>query len=106
MTNQLVEILNTELAIELPEKISFEELKEKLSQHINDLINSDFQKLVAVLYRVDVSEHKLKTLLNENAGENTGSVIADLIIERQFQKIKSRQQFRKQDNDIDENEKW
>ena len=106
MTNQLIEILNTELVIELPEKISFGELKEKLSQHINDLIDSDFQKLVAVLYRVDVSEHKLKTLLNENAVENAGSLIADLIIERQFQKIKFRQQFRKQNNDIDEHEKW
>jgi hypothetical protein len=103
---ELIQILNTELAIELPEKISFEELKENLSQHINHLIDTNFQKLVAILYRVDVSEFKLKKLLDENTGEDSCSVIADLIIERQLQKIKSRQQFHKRDNNIDENEKW
>lgn len=106
MTNQLIEILNDEMAIELPEEISLKDLKEKLSLHINHLIDSNFQKLVAILYRVDVSEAKLKTLLNEKAGEDSSSVIAELIIERQLLKIKSRQQFTGRNNDIDENEKW
>ena len=92
MSNQkeLIQILNNELAIELPEKISFEELKENLSQHINHLIQTNFQKLVSLLYRVDVSESKLKTLLKENADADAGRIIAELIIERQLQKIKSR----------------
>jgi hypothetical protein len=106
MNNQLIEILNSEMAIELPEEISLKELKEKLSQHINYLIDTNFQKLVAILYRVDVSEAKLKTLLNEKAGEDSASIIAELIIERQLLKIKSRQQFTGRNNDIDENEKW
>ena len=106
MSDELIEILNTELAIELPEKISLEELKGKLTQHINYLIDTNFQQLVAILYRVDVSESKLKILLNESVGEDSGSVIADLIIERQLQKIKFRQKFSNWNKNISDEEKW
>ena len=102
----LIKLINDELAIELPERISFEELKERLSVQINYLIEKDFQKLVSLLYRVDVSETKLKNLLLENQGENAGNIIAELIIERQLQKIKTRQQFKQEDKNIDDAEKW
>ena len=80
--------------------------KELLAGKINELLTTDFQKLIAILYRVDVSEAKLKKLLQENPTADAGLLIADLMIERQLQKTKSRQQFRQQDNHIDENEKW
>ena len=79
--------------------------KQVLVDKINDLINNDFQKLVSILYRMDVSETKLKQLLNENAGTNAALIITDLLIERQEQKIISRQQFRKDEN-ISDDEKW
>ena len=102
----LIQSLSKDLAIELPEKISFEELKEQLSHQINHLIETDFQKLVSLLYRIDISEPRLKHLLKENQGENAGKIIAELIIERQLQKIKSRQQFRQRNENLDDDEKW
>jgi hypothetical protein len=80
--------------------------RQLLADKINELLNTDFQKLVSILYRMDVSEAKLKLLLKDNPGSDAGIIIADLMIERQAQKIKSRQQFRQRDNNIDENEKW
>ena len=80
--------------------------KQVLVEKINELINNDFQKLVSILYRMDVSEKKLKQLLNENAGTNAALIITDLMIERQEQKIISRQQFRKKDENISDDEKW
>ena len=77
-----------------------------LIDKINDLINNDFQKLVSILYRMDVSEIKLKQLLNENPGTNAALIIADLMIERQAEKIRSRQKFNKRDENISEDEKW
>lgn len=103
---ELINSINTDLALQLPGKISLEEIKSQLSQKINSLIKSDFQKLIYLLYRIDISETKLKNLLKENTGADAGTIIAELIIERQQQKIKSRQQFNHQDNNIDENEKW
>ena len=80
--------------------------KQVLVDKINDLINNDFQKLVLILYRVDVSEIKLKQLLNENPGTNAALIIADLMIERQAEKIRFRQQFNKRDENISDDERW
>lgn len=102
----LIQSLNKELELELPEKIPFEEIKKELSSIINNLIQSDFQRLVFLLYRIDVNETKLKELLKEHPEENAGNIITELIIERQQQKIKSRQQFNQQDENISDDEKW
>lgn len=80
--------------------------KEWLVSEINNLINTDFQKLVIILYRMDVSETKLQLLLKDNPNTDAGLLIANLMIEREIQKIKTRQQFRQRDNNIDEDEKW
>lgn len=106
VSKDLIPALNHSLELSLPGSISLEELKGKLTLHINYLINHDFEKLVSLLYRIDVSEPRLRKLLNQTEGKGAAALITDLIIERQLEKIKSRQQFRQQDNDIDENEKW
>ena len=104
--NNLIQSLNTELAINLPEKIENDELLKFLANYINNLIKNDFEKLVSYLYRIDVSELKLKSLLQQNPQEDAGNIIAALIIERQEQKIKTRQQFSQRDDNVQEEEKW
>jgi len=84
------------------EKLSFDELVD----HINQLISKDFAKLVYLLYAVDVSEKKLKQLLAEHPNEDAGKLIALLILERQEQKKKSREQFKQNEQDIPEEDKW
>jgi hypothetical protein len=106
VNKDLIPEINQSLEISLPNSISLEVLREKLALHINHLINNDFEKLVFYLYRIDVNESRMKQLLDQKEGENAAGLIADLIIERQLQKIKSRQHFRERDNDINENEKW
>jgi len=102
----LIPVLNSSMEIDLPENIRYEQLKEQLSQHINQLILTDFQKLVSLLYRIDVSEEKLKYLLRENADQDASLIIADLIIERQMEKIRTRQQFSQPDKTHDEENTW
>ena len=105
-TTRLIKNISHDLEITLNEGISETELLHQLSGYINSLIEHDFQKLVVLLYRTDVSETNLRQLLKENPGSDAGLIIARLVIERQVQKIKSRQQFSQRDNDIAENEKW
>ncbi len=81
------------------------ELREALAIWVNDLIQQDLNELIRLLYRIDISESRLKFLLHEKVGEDAAFIIADLIIERQLQKIKSRQQFRQPPPDNEE-ERW
>jgi len=69
------------------------------------LILHDFNGLMNLLYRLDVSEDKIRKLLDEMQQEDAGKIIAAIIIERQLQKIKTKQQF-KQEGDIPEKDRW
>lgn len=104
--SSLVSNLNEALQVSIPPQSGREELIQFLSVHINHLINSDFQQLVNLLYRLDVSEEKLKDCLDKGPAQDTSLLIAGMIIERQEQKIKSRQQFKPRDQSVDEEEGW
>ena len=93
-----------DLGLVLKEKTSFN--KQQLIDNINDLVANDFQKLFSILYRMDVSEVKLRTLLSNNPDTDAGILIADLMIEREAQKIKSREETRKKSDEISEEDKW
>lgn len=84
----------------------FEEKRLALAAALNRLLQSDFQKLVSLLYRIDISESKLKFLLKEHPSTDAALIIADLVIERQLQKLRSKQQYPPSGNNIDEKEKW
>ena len=95
----LVSAINDSLGIELKKDLSADQLTDILAEHINDLIDRNFNKLVNLLYRIDVNESKLRQMLNENSTD-AGRVIAGLIVERQLQKIKTRQQFSQRDDNL------
>ncbi|MBL0134480.1 MAG: hypothetical protein IPP79_10985 [Chitinophagaceae bacterium] len=78
------------LAVQQPDKAQ----AEQMIALINELIVNDFDKLVQLLYRLDIDELKLKTILRNNPDTDAGKIITALIIERQLQKKKSREEFR------------
>ena len=103
---QLIHHLQNEFAVAIPPTVSFDQMIAVIAVPVNELIQKDFQKLVNILYRLDVSEPKLRYMLKMHSEEDAGKIIATLIVERELQKIKTRQQFRKKDDEIDEDEKW
>lgn len=102
----LINGINQQMGTGLAPGLSFEELRKQLQAVVSRMITGDFQQLLNILYRIDVNERKLKYLLQENVGEDAGVIIADLIIERQLEKIKLRRQFSQPGQDISEDEKW
>ena len=122
-TKELIQDLNRSYELELAEQLSAAELEDLLAEKVNRLIREDFGALVQLLYRVDVSEGKLRAMLaaggeggegepragagtgaggatgrdaggNEAiGGEDAGRIIARLIMERQWQKIETRKRY-------------
>lgn len=89
---------------DLPEgnEEAFERL---LAAKINHLVGNDFPSLVNILYRIDVSEQKVKQVLKDHPDADAGSLIAVLIIERMLAKAESRNNF-KSNSPIPDDEKW
>ena len=104
MDLQIVSIINQSLDTAIQASTQ-EELKLKLTTHINDLLLHDFEKLISILYRIDVSENKLRNMLSVHHTEDAAKIIAALIIERQLQKIESRKNNSRNQH-IPEDEKW
>lgn len=75
-------------------KSSYNEQLESLTVFIDNLIKNDFDKLVRLLYRIDVSERKVRSVLAENKGKESSNLIAQLIIEREMEKMETRERFR------------
>ena len=86
-----------ELSLLELEKLS----KDKLEAFINECIKSDFPKLVQLLYRIDVSEKKLKTILQENKDQDACKLIAEVILERLSATKKARESFSTSLNQLD-----
>lgn len=89
----LIQLINKQMDTDISVDSHMGVFKEKLIGFINELIQNDFQKLIIILYKVDVDESKLKKLLREGIGKDTPDIIATLIIEREMQKIEIRKQF-------------
>ena len=103
MNNEIVQIINQSFNLETTESnfVNF------LTDKINYLIIHDFNKLIYILYRADINETKLNKLLAENKKEDAGKIIAALFIQRQLEKIKSKEDFNSKDfNTDDGEERW
>lgn len=79
---------------------------EQLVTFVNELITQDFNQLVLLLYRLDINEKKLKQTLADHPDQNAGELIAQLIVDRQGEKKRSREAFKQKDWEGSEEEKW
>lgn len=87
------EIDESLLPVSADEQEKFNATRELLIRRIEELAEKDMQKLLWILYRVDVSEKKLHETLQQTPPDKFAITIADLIIQRQIQKAETRKQF-------------
>jgi hypothetical protein len=71
-------------------ELSEQQLLKLLEKAIHYLLNQDFEKLLQICYRIDISEHLLKKILNESPPEEMGKELAQAILNRQMQKASIR----------------
>ena len=98
---QIIQLINPDLSPE----VSITVFMDKLGSYINYLIQNNFQKLISILYQIDINENNLRDLLQKDKDKNAGNVIARLIMERQLKKIDTRKNFINKDGIAGE-EKW
>ena len=74
---------------DIAENVTEEHLREVLVKTFEFLIEDDFQKLLRLLYKADVDQHKLKYLLENSEGQTSAEIIADAYLERQKAKVET-----------------
>jgi len=69
---------------------SLEEFRRYLTEKLKFLLDEKYETLVNILYRIDISEKKLSELFSGKNKNFIPGALADMIIERQLQKIRIR----------------
>lgn len=70
-----------------------ENLKKYISLKISQLLDGNIEKLLAILYRIDVKESDFKEVITNTKSENIPEEIAELIIKRQEEKLYWREKY-------------
>jgi hypothetical protein len=73
---------------------SLGEFRKYLTEKLKLLLDDKFDTLVNILYRIDISENKLSQLFSGNNKDSIPTTLADLIIDRQLQKIRLRKLYK------------
>ncbi len=65
-----------------------------LTKKLSDMMDRDYDGVINLLYRIDVGEEELHELFSPQNKEYIPSALADLIINRQIQKIRWRMKIK------------
>ena len=92
--SQALVLANKDFNLDIPstEISSVEDFQKVLANVIQHLLDKDFERLINGLYRIDVSEEKVKLAIA--SGEDIAEKVASLIIEREMQKVVTREKYR------------
>jgi len=74
---------------------AYDELFDQLDVHITHLLNTSYQRLMSLLYQIDVGEAKLAKLIDDRPGSSISEVITEAILERELLKVLTRLYFKR-----------
>jgi hypothetical protein len=77
----------------LPESLPEADIEEAIRQRVKFLLDQDMERLLHLLYRVDVPESRVKEILAVSMPGQIDKDITDLIITRLKQKIETRKKY-------------
>lgn len=85
--NALIRIIGKDFEVE--EGLPADMIREKMIHAFSWLLDNDISKMMNILYRADVDEDKLKSLLVSRSQLPSAEVIADEYISRLKQKVET-----------------
>ena len=74
--------------------ITMADVKAYLTQNITKLLARNPDKLMSILYRIDVLEHHVMDAFKNTPTDKLADHLADLVIDRQLQKLYYRKKYK------------
>ena len=95
LAQQTTELIARDFGLEIgPEPLTEQQLFELVANEVAYMIEHRMETLFSLLYRLDVSERKIRAALAAEAAEPANVILAKLIIDRQKQRIITKMQYR------------
>ena len=93
-SQEVFDIVSGNFELQKQDVLSYEELHYILSQRIRELLEKNVEKLVHILYRIDVNQKKTDDIFNNLSKDDIALLLTDAVIERQLQKVHTRRKYK------------
>jgi len=78
---------------ENPEHKNFKDVIVWLQKEIQYLLDNNFEKLLNIMYRIDIGEDRFREALSNQRSKDISYELAELVVERELQKVRSRKKY-------------
>ena len=95
--NKTIQIITDDFELQYDKSIIYSDiniLKEALALKIKELLHNNIERLMSILYRIDVPQENVDIVFDSNLKEDIQVKLADVIINRQLEKIKTRHYYK------------
>jgi len=98
--DELFELMETRIEpSQTDDDLADETLVEYMTGRIEELMATQFESLMSMMYRLDVDEGKIRRALNPTNPENPAKGLARLIVLRQKQRMATREKYKQNSPD-------
>ena len=78
---------------ELPSP-SFEEVLAYLEGAISHLLDHDFERLLQIMYRIDIDENRFKEVFQSEESKEIVAKLARMVLDRELEKVRTRAEYK------------
>lgn len=78
---------------EFADTLSVDSLERRLTKVVQYLLDKDFQRLINIMYRIDLAESTFQQVLANEEPDQIASCLSKYILERELQKAALRQKY-------------
>ena len=80
---------------------AYDEIMKQLVPQMDFFLNNHHESLLAILYKIEVSENKIKKMHDQNPYIKYSKLLAHLILEREWQKALTRKYYNDKEKSFD-----
>ena len=99
-SKELSQAISSRFEISVSENYTLDDLKKALSIRILDLLDKNLERLLSMLYRVDLNQKKLDEIFETGSKDEIAMKIAESVIDRQLEKIKTREFYKNEESGL------
>ncbi len=93
-SQEVFDIVSGNFELQKQDILSYEELHFILSRRIAELLEKNVEKLIHILYRIDVNQRRTDEIFNNPSKDDIVLLLTDAVIERQLQKVHTRRKYK------------
>ena len=93
-TQKAFDIITRNFEIQHTDALNLEDAKAILAERIRELLDKNVEKLIGILYRVDINQKKIDEIFDNISKDEIAVQISDAVIQRQLLKIQTREIYK------------